>query len=323
MKIPQTACYVGVSVISVSLLCTIFQLFITSKIRRTGFTLLISSLAVCNIVYDIGYYFNLERNHDWGQAVYLYLLMFSDISMGIWTNAISSVLVRIVYTLESVDIFKEYPFYLLLSLAMSIPIVIYTMVTSGYDIDVSSLGFRIYYWIRLGTIILNAVQYGVTKCLTLRYPTRVQNKELTAEQAENIRIIVRRMRYFGAVQVISRLGLCWSESSSQTYQQTAPSVMAALLGSCVGILYFILFVYLQPAAYEMLMNKVLRRYLPALFPPEVSVQSTRMSRFSAWNDLDLMDDEDLMGRISTAKRIEPSVLGIELPAGGDTESPMH
>lgn len=305
---------ISVVMASIALFLNLLQLHISRKMQLSGFLVLITSLAVSNIIFDIGYYFRLERGKDWGNAMFFYFVILADIAMGMWTNIMSLVLVRIVHTLKAVDIMSEYRSYVLSSVVISIPLIAFSAATAGWQLDISSTGFRIYYWIRIAMIVTNAAQYGLTKWLVRQFPGRVAQGELTDAQAETIRVLVRRMRYYGLVQIITRLGPSWHDYNNDTYSQPVPAAIGSFLGSAVGIGYFALFVYMQPSAYELLRERVLRRYLGWLLPlQEVSHASSRMS---SWNEEAGMDDEEIMARISSWRRKEPMVV-TNAAAGGE------
>lgn len=184
--------HLSVVISSISLLLIFFQLYITSKLRPTGFLVIISSLAICNIIYNVGFYFRL--NTEWGDGIFFYFLVFSDTAMGVWTNIMSLVLLRIVRSLQPVDILKEYPYYLALSIGLPMPIIIVSAAVDGLGFTIMDIGFRCYYWMRIGIIVLNIVLYAKTKYLVSHLGSRVAKGDLTNDQANSIKLLVSRMR---------------------------------------------------------------------------------------------------------------------------------
>lgn len=184
--------HASVVIATISTLLIFFQLYITRKLRPTGFLVIIISLALCNIVYNVGFYFRL--NTGWGESVFYYFLVFGDTSMGVWTNIMSLVLFRIVYTLQPVNMLQEYPYYLALSLSLPMPIIIVSAAVDGDGFTIMDIGFRCYYWMRIAIIFFNMILYAKTRYLVYMLGTRVEKGDLTNDQANGIKLLVSRMR---------------------------------------------------------------------------------------------------------------------------------
>eukprot|EP01031_Cornospumella_fuschlensis_P025819 gene25818-31181_t len=240
----------------------------------------------------------------------------------------SLVLLRIVRSLQPVNILDEFPYYLLASLGLPMPIIIVSAAVDGEGFTIMDIGFRCYYWMRIAIIFLNLVLYAKTKYLVDRLGDRVAKGDLTNDQANNIKLLVSRMRQvlllfyhsvvaaiclsvafhtvhsqlYGVAQAITRIGPTWHDYNNSTHDNLPSGIIGATLGTSIGIAYFFLFVYMQPQAWEIIREKYLVKYVPCCLPSAWRSSSGRdhgSARLTNWN-LAEADDEEIMSRISSS-----------------------
>lgn len=231
----------------ISTITTIWQFYLIKHMPINGFMILICSLAAATFMHDIGFFFMF--NQDWGEEFCSLFTLGTSCAVGVWTNIMSLTLYRIVHTLESVNIAKEFPYYLIFSMILVLPWGIYSLGAYGATTDYMSFGFRAYYCILFGEIILNFICYASTVIQTNHLYLKVQKQQLSQKQADYITAIVGRMKWYGIAQIFSRIGTIWYYFNSDTSNNsTEAHYLYAILGPICGILYFLVFLHVQPSA---------------------------------------------------------------------------
>jgi hypothetical protein len=198
---------ISIPIAAVSFLCTILLLLILRKMRWNGFIILIFALAVCTLIRSFSYFFLLIP--DYGLGLFLFIEMISDIQSGLWTNIISMTLLRMVFTLKTVNILKEVPFYIFVNILLPFSVGIYQLASFGLSANSSDLSNRIFYWMRATIIVFNLITYSFSIFFATKLDCRVPNKELTQQQADAIKLLVFRMQAYPLAQVIMRIGPMW------------------------------------------------------------------------------------------------------------------
>ncbi|RYY89696.1 hypothetical protein EON63_00250 [archaeon] len=116
-------------------------------------------------------------------------------------------------------------------------------------------------------------------------------------------------RYYGVAQAVTRLGPTWHDYNNATHDNLPSGIIGATLGTSIGVAYFILFVYMQPQAWEIIREKYLVKYMPCCLPSIWSGTANKehaSARLTNWN-LAEVDDEAIMNRISSVKRPQPAM----------------
>jgi hypothetical protein len=235
---------VTIPIAAVSSACMAILIAILRKVRWNGFIVLIFCLAVCTLVRCSSYFFKLIPSC--GEGLYLIIDMISDIQSGIWTNFISLTLLRMVYTLKTVNIVAEMPYYLVINFIIPFSVGIYSLAAFGLTSDRFRVSFRIFYWIRFAIITVNVCCYVVSIYLALRLSVQVKANKLTQSQADAICMLVFRMQSFAVAQVVTRAGSMWQQWNRDSYDYPPAEWLASLTSPACGIAYFIVFLYIQP-----------------------------------------------------------------------------
>lgn len=151
--------YLTVITASFSLIAEFLTLFLIHKIKKwNGFMLLIYAMTLCSIIFDIYFYFEFSQNittYDVG----LFIGAFGGLSVTIWTNIISSILLYSISMMTFVDIYKNLLYYCLIALAFPIMFSMLGLIISNplsFDIWIDA-----YYIFRILSIIFNVVIYFI------------------------------------------------------------------------------------------------------------------------------------------------------------------
>lgn len=298
------ACQIGAPIIGViAFLCSITTIYLIRKMKLNGFLLILLSLSVCQMVYDIAFLFLIGGHDDWYLSMFLLFDLAGELSVAIWTVLLSIIMFRIVYTLKTVNIYREYPVYL--TTAITVPLVLDILALSLHrlDVDPLSTAYRIYYWMRLIAVIVNIVLFIITNIIVLRLYKRVEAGILTVTQAECIRILVQRMRWYSVVQILLRVGPSWYENNSQTLQSAPARIVYFFTAPATGIGYFLVFLVMQPGATHILIDKIntffpfFNKYLPN---NEVTDTDDRESYYLRETMESVWDETELMGGLELA-----------------------
>lgn len=287
MKPPTPYDTILIVLSSISSIFVIFQIHLMRKLPFNGFAILIFSLAISTLIYNISFYFRIETEESWGEAMALLIEIFGDLSMGVWTNIISITLFRIVFTLSNVNIHKELPVYIFKNIALSLTVTVYAASVSGFNLTGTTRTFRIYYYIRSAQVLINLILYAVTYWKVNNLSAEVAAGKLSTTQAEAVSTLIGRMRYYGAVQIATRFCATFYALNSSTRQSSALHYASAITSPLAGTAYFFVYVYLQPLLKAEL-EKLLFKSCPCLRKRPDSV-SLRLSYTITMNDIELAD----------------------------------
>lgn len=279
---------IQIVITSISSIFVIFQLHLMKKLPFNGFAILIFSLAISTLIYNVSFYFRLDTTQSWGEAVSLLVEVFGDLSMGVWTNIISVTLFRIVFTLSNVNILKELKFYVFVNIVVSFTVMMYAALTAGLSLKPTSYAFRIYYYIRSTQVMVNLLLYAVTYWKVNHLSKEVAIGKLTESQAEAVSILIGRMRYYGIVQITTRFFATLFALNKSTRQSVGLHYAAAVTSPLCGIAYFFVYVYLQPVLKAEL-DKILRKVFPWCYKENTETVSLRLSYTITMNDVELAE----------------------------------
>jgi hypothetical protein len=306
--------YVIIQVVvgTISNVLSIWQFLLIRNMQLNGFLILILALSISTVTHDSVYYFQLAGAH-WGKGVSSLFALYTGCMMGIWTNIMSLTLFRIVHSLQSVNIMNEFPYYVLFAFCFITPWAIYSVATNGWTTDAMTLTFRVYYYILWSEIILNFLLYMSTIIKTRLLRIQVEQNKLSQKQFDYIVEVVGRMRFYGLTQIVSRAGTIWYNFNADTTKARSARYLHAILGPICGILYFAVFLYVQPSARITVMKQCHRlgQWLRCMFNNEtesntenmrtISHDSARISGLSR-----LSDANDLMFAVEEEERIRRS-----------------
>ncbi len=215
-------------------------------------------MEVCQIFYDLSFTFF--------EAVRLNSLMFSiqffgGLSVALWTNVLSVILLHVVVNTQSIDILKYYWFFCSITIGPALVIFVIYMVFYS-DSDYDKAVFKTYYGLRLMSIIIN---FSVFALITYRANitrSMAPGSSTSAEMA--IRVLSRRVVYYPLLQAITilpaviyeRLYGLYDGLDMKTDSQFALACLYLLFAPSAGMGYLSIFLVMQPNAYKHFMINI-------------------------------------------------------------------
>lgn len=277
---------------TLSLICSLMTLFLVYRMKIwNGFLLILVSTSICQVLYDLNYMIGITNDYDWC-LVWNFLDIFGGLSVALWTNILSFIIVYILVHIKNLDIFKN--FHYLCAISMGPPLVLAVYSVSGNiighqdnDDDFSPCEFNdnleahvvmdLYYWGRISSIIFNIFSFfyiyyklngfmlvsskktefiddSLRVSLGVDAPTHHVSQELniTDAQGSAITTLVNRLKYYPLVQVLCRCGAAWDEFDNYRYSNFYSSLLRSICSPSTGLCYFIVFLIMQPGSYAML-----------------------------------------------------------------------
>lgn len=252
---------------SVSLLCSLFTVALIAISKKwTGYLLLLLSLTLSQILYDINYIMRISRTPDICLLSF-FLDIWGGLGLSFWTNILAFVVAYTVLASASVKIFHHYALFSLygtvLPIVLALIVVCVPNVVSNDDNgnsndchyssgDIGSFVYNVYYWGRFGAIFLTIILCSVS-FLRLRTMRRelegagsFQSSSVTADNSSQnttkvVFMTVSRMNYYAIAQVLCRSGAAWNEWNYGAYSTYSSSLAAAVCSPSTGIFNFIIF----------------------------------------------------------------------------------
>ncbi len=248
-----------------SIICTITTLWLIYDMkRRNGYLLLIWNLTISQFMYDLPFFMLPFYKNRVCEDVMNFMFIFAGMAVALWTNVISLVLYYIVEYLQSFDIYGYYPIFagciFIPSCVLASLAIVYYGKYNHFEL--------IYYWIRIASILFNLIIHAMIsyKLQVMAQPVSSSTVAI-APKDDPVRVLASRIKYYPIVQIVSRAGAAWYEfaygftSDSYSKRDMSPTQTISLYfyGICVptaGIGYFIVFLIVQPAAYQHLKTKL-------------------------------------------------------------------
>jgi len=244
---------------------------------------LIYSLTLMQFVYDVGLIF---IPLYWVQAlntVTVFFTSFGGVATSIWSNIISLVVVHIVSSMKTFDIEKRFAamavgvtgFSLVIATGAAITNPDPTNARSEAAVDWHPVFFKLYYWIRFVSILVNVTAWVVVsrKLAVMGFAApAADGRQLSKNsRARNlvhpVTVLAGRLKWYPIVQMASRVGAAWYEitygDSASTYKtptqaHTIALVLFAIFTPLAGIGYFVIFLMMQREAAD-IFRRVVRR----------------------------------------------------------------
>lgn len=257
----------------------------------SGFIALLTIMTVSQLFYDVTFYTNnaptgsnINSSEELtGFIISSILQCFGGITQAIVSNQISILILYIVKSQQSFDIFKNFPLLAAIMLSPSAIILFIYFLSLGLQDPNTSATLRIfaeygYFGVRLASVIgivcthlyTHYRVYRMTRNVTLTY------KDLA------IQTLIRRLQWYPIIQAVSRSIYSFYEleytfffnpfsnlSVDQECNNTTQFVfllLTVLLTPVAAVGYLAVFLYMQPNAYKCLISRLTtgRRYLPPL-----------------------------------------------------------
>lgn len=222
-------------------------------------------MALCQLIFDVSFTRHVTSDSSYVSskgnfttALWNGLQFFGGLSVSIWTNILAIVVLKVVVTFEAFNIRKN--FYALSAVALVPSLLICILSMALYDED-SSMGNAdvigtIYSYARTLSILINFACYGIIAVRAQKITTASVG-EITSQQLL-INELSRRMIYYPLMQTVSRIGASVYEPiygygpylGNTTQPEFAWACVYATTAPAAGIGYLIIFLLMQPYAYE-------------------------------------------------------------------------
>lgn len=231
---------------TISLVCSTLVIFLIVKLnKRNGYILLIASMCICQMIYDASFELSLTHSNSLCTLMYAGLFV-GGLSVSIWTNIVSVVVLYMVTYLKSLNILKIYP--MLFIIAFVIPLILATfnyphefMLHCG-DSNATARGVGFFYlYGRLASTLISILTYAMTSY-------KVRKMKRLMHTKDSIDRLTTRMKYYVLVQILFRVFPSWSELNPGHFPL---ELLLAIFAPATGIAYFAVFLHMQPGAYRM------------------------------------------------------------------------
>lgn len=250
---------------TISIVASLTTIHIMNKMNVwNGYVLLVYAVAVAQTFYDVSFYFLLGGSDEMGFCLYRAWNSASGVSVILWINVMSTLVFYTTLYMVSFRV-KDYFYHMscviiALSLLMGIPDFI-TCLREPNDNQTN----WIYYGIRLVSIFYNILVYiFITVLLHLPYSISlchwtISDIGLRRKTNDLLVVLVRRLKYYPIVQVISRVAaLIWDAqygfgeytwAQNKSVMEVVVQILYDITNPCAGIGYFLVFLWVQPSAY--------------------------------------------------------------------------
>jgi len=287
--------------------------------RWNGYMRLIFSLTSCQLLSDMAFFFipySIEDDSSQDSPLFLvqiFLFSLGSVSVALWTNLISYTLFVVVVHQRNFDLHKN--FNMVRAMIMFPGFALATLNVIYRDDYYSQLTTTVI-WIQLLSIIFNITIHIVVSYI-LREMRAAEMSEInllnsesgtrdttvtrypgyTSNMLKPVQELAKRLEYYPIVQIIALSGLVWyffgynlailGPSHNATTRMVA-WYSYSVLSPCAGIGYFIVFLKVQPYAYNRFVKK-LRDFFRLPVNRTISTQSDlyRLSSAAATRSVDL------------------------------------
>ena len=202
---PQYQTYVIIGFVGtvLSSIASMITILLINKMKITGYIKLILTMTWFQLVYDVSF-FNGTVNvgNYWVSYVANVWQLVGGIGSSLISNWIAFVVLYVVYNKRSIDIVGNYEYMLASAIVPGFAVaIVYSIgsIPEGHNqhlVDIANLG--LYYYIRLVSIFLNFIMFGMASY----YNHRIRSKGLGKSPAEQaINTLCRRLMYYPLLQV--------------------------------------------------------------------------------------------------------------------------
>ena len=119
----------------ISLVASIITLWLVWKIKPNGYLRLVGALALTQVAPDVGHILSINNLMATNKAMcesHGFLLLFGNLSTGLWTNAISFSVLYIVMFSRSLNIYNWMPYICIITLAVPLAFSIAALINGDY-----------------------------------------------------------------------------------------------------------------------------------------------------------------------------------------------
>jgi hypothetical protein len=251
-----------------SSIASVLMLIIIRRLDKwTGHILLVSTMTIFTLIYDVTFFSGVvDVGNLYVTVLSNCIQLFSGITSSLISNVVAWITFYVVTYRTSIDIFKNYYLFMLV---VAIPATIDCCIFLGslrgsdykYLADIAILEY--YYYLKLISIALNFFFVSATAYEIRRIGSR---KHILSKHETALNSLSMRLFFYPIIQSISRSGCAWYEfqyrydnHNSGGFDlnpphtgntQFAAQVVMALTMPLGSIGYLIIFLLMQPKAYE-------------------------------------------------------------------------
>ncbi len=222
-------------------------------------------MSVCQCTYDISFTIYLLQESDskthWLYYTASFFQLFGGVSVTLFTNVITAVLLYVIMTRRNIDLFRYFHWVLLFTLGPAIAVGAAYLANKTDYVYLDNVLSPTYYWLRIGSIVLNFIFYVVTQRIVnnmsgIRNIDSKRSGEKKFSTVDAIAALTNRSKYYWIMQAISRSGAAVYEGiygygGYVGYTGTSQYVGAlffSVLTPSASIGYLVIFLYMQPRA---------------------------------------------------------------------------
>ena len=286
---------IAASISFISLFCSLCTVYIIWDMNKwNNFMRLIYNLSVCQVFSDLSFIFtSYSLYHDNSEMAPLrdFLFTFGGVSVALWTNVISCLLFNVVIYRKNLNLLKNFEWIraIVLIPGLSLAILVAVYMHKYFEIIETTI-----LCLQIASTIFNIL---ITIAVTIKLyymniehqSTEVTNKNRettstsynTSDINKPIIELTRRIKYYPIVQIVCLFGVIWyffgvmlamfGPSHNGTWGILAWYAYC-ILSPLTGTAYFIVFLIVQPYAYNHLKVRI-RELLGLHVDRTMSVQS--------------------------------------------------
>lgn len=250
---------------SVAFLCTTLTIIVIKYMnKRNGYIQILWSMCLCQLVYDATFFFHqTDRSSLFRVAFWNGLQFFSGLSVAIWTNLLTLTILYVVTQKRSFNVIKNYCY--LRTVALIPPIILLLAAIGAYkDEEKEKIIAYIYFWARIASILLNFLVFVIIAywAYKLKQGLKKANKKETKYYTA-ILVLSHRLIYYPIAQSVARSGAAIYEpvygfgpfeGETASTTQFVFELLYTILNPSAGILYMIIFLIMQPMAFDIFMK---------------------------------------------------------------------
>jgi hypothetical protein len=224
-------------------------------------------MAIGQFVYDALHYPATTSNPGLTLSVSAFIQLLSGIAVALYSNIMASCVLFVIFRRKTLNVLDNVHLYHAVVAFVCVGLAVMAGIAYFQERQVLYLVRTVYIYLRVLSVGYNFVVCGLayfqvhqimgTVTGTLNNKT---NRRLTQDSA--ICILAKRMMYYPIVQAISRSGAFWYEveygwdfdPAAVTRQQFACQCYLAVVTPAAGVGYCVIYILMQPQAYQTLMG---------------------------------------------------------------------
>jgi len=299
---------IQLSMASVSIMAGVATLWVLNDMNKwTGFLLLVATLSVAQMIYDVGFFFRANTQDPLCRFLWYVFQVWGGMATTLLTNVIAFIVANIAMTLRSYDIKKNYAFIMswvtFISMAPALVLAITSVMQPAEEYgSVITVTAYVYAVLRILSISIN---FGAYLVLTLR----LRRMGLSLSTNKNaplhpVAALSSRMIYYPIVQLLTRLAAAWMEfkypsggaagdddAMTQTTDYQIANVLYSVSSPSAGIGFFLIFLFMQPAAWSHLKARICCNKIEYTTGHSLKADILRESHSVCINEIDGSSDE--------------------------------